>query len=159
MSTEFTELLQIRNQKETKLRKVVQDLEKEITIKKPMLKTLEESMVLFDVQKEKIESVFFDQISGQAMNADSLSEYQGKVKMIDKFDTDLKAQYKTIVGNIQSKEEELAQARQDLVTAEKDVEKIGMLADEEKQTIRKNKVAAEDLEAEEQASDAWGRPL
>lgn len=157
MSTEFTELLQIRNQKETKQRQVVQSLEREITLKKPMLKTLEESMALFKGQKETIENAFFDQISGEEMKPESLSEYQDKIKMITQFDEDLDKQYQEIIDDIQSKEEQLLQARQDLKRAENDVEKISMLVDDEKQTMARDKAIAEDMESEEQASEAWGR--
>ena len=157
MSTEFNELLKIRNQKENRQRKIVQDLEREIEEKKPMLQTLEQSIALFKNQKAMIEKVFFDQISGQEMKPESLSEYQNKVKQISQFDKDLNIQYQSIVADIQKTESLLGQARQDLISAKHDVEKIGMLVKSEQVTASRNQTRAEEALADEQANEAWNR--
>lgn len=157
MSTEFNKLLQIRNQKESRQRKIVQDLAVDLDTKKTMLTTLEQSMALFNTQKVMIEKVFFEQISGQEMKPDNLSDYQEKVRQISQFDTDLKIQHRAIVSEIQALDAGLTQALQDLTTAERDVEKIGMVVESEQQAAIKSKAAAEDLEADEQAAEAWNR--
>lgn len=157
MNNEFNQLLQIRTQKENKQRQIVQDLEHEIKAKQPLLDTLNKSMELFNSQKENIETALFEQISGQEMKPENLSDYQNNVKQIDQFDTDITAQYQKIVDQVKVSEENLAQARLDLAAAEKDVEKIGMLVESEQQSFVKAQGKKEEDQADEDANESWNR--
>jgi hypothetical protein len=157
MSTEYNQLLQIRKEKENQQRVLVQQLTQEIEEKKPMLAVLEKSMTLFKQQKTTMESVFFDQIKGQQVKPDSLSEYQDKVKQITRFDSDLDAKYQMIVDDIESAKSRLAQAHQDLEAAKNNVEKIGVLVDEQQMVINKERIRKEDSQSDELATESWNR--
>jgi hypothetical protein len=157
MNNEFNQLLQIRIQKESKQRQIVQDLEREIKSKQPLLDTLNKSMALFNSQKDNIENALFEQISGQEMKPENLSDYQDNVKQIGQFDTDIAAQYQKIMDQVNVSEEKLTQARQNLAEAEKDVEKTKILVDSEQQSAAKAQGKKEEAQADEEANESWNR--
>lgn len=157
MNNEFDQILQIRTQKENKQRLIVQKLEREIESKQPLLDTLNKSMALFNSQKDNIENALFEQISGQEMKAENLADYKNNVGQIGQFDTEITAQYQKIMDQVKESENKLAQARIDLAAAEKDVEKIGMLADSEKQSFAKTQSKKEEAQADEEANESWNR--
>lgn len=155
MSTELNQLLQIRNQKENKQRQIVQHTELEIVKRKKIQQSSKQSLEVFKSQKGLLENSLFNQINNQQISPDALSEYQHKINLLDQFGKNLKTQQQAIVTEIQNLEASLNQTRQKMVIAIKSAEKIRILVESEQLTMAKKQARAEDLKADDQASEAW----
>jgi hypothetical protein len=157
MNNEYNQLIQIRQQKEQQQRILVQQVIQEIAEKKSKLGVLEQSMELFKQQKSTLEKVFFSQIEGQQIKPESLAEYQEKVRQVNQFEIDLNAQRQAVIEDISTTEAYLAEQKQELITATNDVEKIGILVEEQQKVTNEQQRRNEEAQSDEQATEMWNR--
>ncbi len=155
MSEEIRQLHQIRRQKEENRRAQVRQCETDKSQLQQQLSQQEQALSAYKIEKVQKKNRLFEEILGQPLRPSELSEYQEKLEQIDSVEKQMMAQGQETMKSIRHSEQRLHEARDTLVIAERETEKIKMLLEEQQKKIDLENAEREENEQEEMINDTW----
>ncbi len=155
MSEEIKQLHQIRRQKEENRRIQVRQCETDVSQLQQQLSQHEQALSAYKIEKIQRKNSLFEEIRGQPLKPSELSEYQEKLEQVDTIEKQMIAQHQETTNSIRRSEQRLKEARDTLVIAERETEKIKMLLEEQQKKIALEDAEREENEQEEMINDTW----
>ena len=155
MSDEIKQLHQIRRQKEENRRSQVRQCETDKSQLQQQLSQHEQALSAYKIEKIQKKNSLFQEILGQPLRPAELSEYQEKLEQVDAVEKQMIIRCQEATNNIRQSEQRLNEARDALVIAERETEKIKMLLEEQQKKIALENAEREENEQEEMINDTW----